>query len=69
MKKYQRGFTLVEMGVVLWGVFLLGWIFNIVQVFQQMPAVFSDATPMWIAKIVCIFIAPVGAVLGWIGLF
>ena len=63
MLKIFGGFAL------LWIAFGIGWIANIVQVFQQMPAAFGDATPMWIAKIVCIFIAPVGSILGWIGMF
>jgi hypothetical protein len=67
MKSNQRGFA----GIVLmiWAIFAIGWVLNIVQIFSTMPAKFGDATPMFVAKIVCVFIAPVGSVLGYVGLF
>lgn len=67
MKNQQRGF--VGVAVVIWLLFIAGWVMNIVQVFRAMPATVSEATPMFIAKAVCIFAAPIGSVLGWIGLF
>lgn len=63
-----------QQGIILpiflvWLFFVVGWIANIVQIFMQMPATLGEATPFWIAKIVCIFVAPVGGILGWIGFF
>jgi len=65
--KQQRG--LVGIVALIWLVFAIGWVLNIIQIFQQMPATLGAATPMWLAKIVCIFVAPVGSVLGYVGLF
>lgn len=60
----QKGFTLLEMIVVC--VFLLGvggWIANIVKIFASMS---DDITGMFIMRIVGIFVAPVGAALGYL---
>ena len=60
----QKGFTLPEMIVVC--VFLLGvggWIANIVKIFA---IVNDDITGMFIMRIVGIFVAPIGAVLGYL---
>lgn len=67
MKKEQRGFG----GIILlvWLVFAAGWCLNIYQVVKLMPATFGEAPPYWVFKIVCIFLAPVGSVLGYVGLF
>jgi len=56
-------------GYILLWVFAIGWVANVVQFFQQMPAVIGEATPFWIVKGICIFLAPVGSVLGWLGMF
>lgn len=63
MRKIGLGF------IAVWGFFLIGWIANIAQVFIHMPATFAAMTPMFIAKVVCIFAAPVGSILGWVGMF
>ena len=60
----QKGFTLPEMIVVC--VLLLGvggWIANIVKILAIMN---DDITGMFILRIVGIFVAPVGAVLGYL---
>ena len=67
MKSNQRG--VVGVFLVIWLAFIVGWILNIVQIFQHMPEKFGDATPIFVAKCICVFIAPVGSVLGYIGLF
>lgn len=67
MFRPQRGF--VGVMLLVWAAFVIGWILNIYQVFKTMPATFADMAPFYVAKVVCIFIAPVGSVLGWIGLF
>ncbi len=53
----------------LWVAFLIGWIANIYQVFANIPATFGEMTPFYVIKAVCIFVAPIGSVLGWIGMF
>jgi hypothetical protein len=67
MKSKQRGYT----GIVLmiWLVFIFGYVANIVQIVQTMPPSLAETTPMWIVKSAGIFVAPVGSVLGYIGLF
>ena len=70
MKQSQRDAA----GVILliWLAFIVGWILNIVQIFKQMPATlagFADMAPMYFAKIICVFIAPIGSILGYVGLF
>jgi hypothetical protein len=67
MKNQQRGFA--GFVLVIWLLFIAGWVMNIVQVFKAMPATMGEATPMFLAKAICIFAAPIGSVLGWIGLF
>jgi hypothetical protein len=67
MKTSQQGFLNIMM--LVWVVVIIGWILNIVQVVQQMPATLNDATPMFLIKAVCILVAPAGAVFGYIGLF
>lgn len=55
--------------LIVWILFAIGWLANIFQVFSGIPATFGEATPMWLVKLVCIFFAPAGSVLGWIGMF
>ena len=59
----QKGFTAVELTVVivlLAGV--VGWIMNIVTIAH---ANFNEITGMFILRIIGIFVAPLGAVLGY----
>lgn len=56
--------------VSLIGVLVAGWIGNVVQVIVfLMDAGWDDMTPFIILKIVGIFLAPLGSVLGIIGWF
>lgn len=57
--------------ILLWAAALVGWILNICQVAYSVFAVtaIGDIPPYVILKIVGIFIAPLGSVLGFIGLF
>lgn len=62
--KHERGFTSVELFVVL--VFLfggVGWVWNIVKI---AGSDFAQITGMLILRIVGVFLAPLGAVLGYI---
>lgn len=65
MKK-ERGFTLVEGGgviVIILSVFgLWGWVWNIVKLIGLID---GPVTAMFIGRIVGIFAAPLGAVLGF----
>ena len=61
-----------KLGVWLLGIWLLGafgWVANIVQIFNTMPETLSGATPMFVAKTVCVFLPPIGSILGWVGMF
>lgn len=60
----QRGFTILELLVavlVLGG--LIGWVWNIVKIVQSG---FDVITGMFIARCIGVFIAPLGAVLGFL---
>ncbi len=50
--------AVLSLGVVALG----GWVLNIVQLFG-----FDSVTPMFIVKIVGVFVAPIGAILGIVG--
>ena len=66
MKKFQRGFTLPELFVVGWLAVVValagGWIANIVKMIGMNFDVISG---MLVARIVGIFVAPMGGVLGY----
>lgn len=62
--KTQRGFTVVELVVLV--VFLVGaggWIANIVKL---VGSSFDPLTGMVIARVIGVFVAPVGAALGFL---
>ena len=60
----QLGYTLTEIIVVLLIMFGGGgWVWNIVKIAS---ADFSDITGMLILRIIGIFVAPLGAVLGYL---
>lgn len=67
MKSEQRGF--VDVILLIWLGMVLGWCLNIYQVVSMMPSTFGEMTPFWVFKIVSILVAPVGSVLGYVGLF
>ena len=52
--------------VVVWLIGIVGWVANIVQVVSMWS---PDVTAMLVLKIVGIFVAPLGSVLGIIGMF
>lgn len=49
--------------VAVWAAAVVGWILNIVAVVHMLGDV--SVTPMFIARIVGVFLAPIGAVLGY----
>jgi len=57
--------------ILVWLLFVIGWIANIVQVAVGLMALetISTMSGFMILKIISVFIAPVGAVLGWVGMF
>jgi hypothetical protein len=58
------GFTIVEMLVaVLFVVGFAGWVLNIYQISSMS---FDSFTPMLVLRFIGIFVAPLGAVLGYI---
>ena len=64
MNKKQRGFALAKLAVVLVvGAAFLGWCMNIVKL---VGTVDGPVTGMFILRCVGIFLAPLGAVLGYV---
>ena len=60
----QRGFTILERSIVLLAVVgSAGWIWNIVKIVQSG---FDVITGMFIARCIGVFVAPLGAVLGFL---
>lgn len=61
--------TIASIAWVLWyavGIAgLIGWILNIVKIFQ-IPMSLGDWGAFEIARVVGVFLAPLGAVLGWL---
>lgn len=50
--------------IALWLAAIAGWVMNIVQVIKMADGGF---TTLFVLKIVGIFAAPLGSILGWIG--
>lgn len=67
MKKFQRGFTAIELfiSILILG-FIPGWIGNVVQL---AGADWGQITGLLVLKAIGVFVAPLGAVLGWVGFF
>lgn len=67
MKHSQRGVTFVETLILLVLLVILpGWVANVVQL---AGADWSTITGLLILKAIGVFVAPLGVVLGWIGMF
>ena len=49
--------------ILLWVAVSIGWVMNIIQLIQTAD---NGITGMYLLKIVGIFLAPLGALLGWI---
>ena len=66
MKRYQYGYTAAELMVLVWIVIVLvgfvGWGMNIYKISQ----VCCDVSGMLVIRVVGIFVAPLGAVLGFL---
>lgn len=67
MKRFQRGFTLVEGAVVGWFLLILigvgGWIANVVKLVGMD---FGTVTGMLVVRAIGIVVPPLGAVMGFI---
>ena len=62
--KNQKGFTLLEVSFTLaWVVGIIGWVMNIVELVNA-PAL-AQWGAMEVLRVVGIFVAPLGGVLGW----
>lgn len=62
--KAQRGFTIVELIVVVLGLAsIIGWVWNIVKLSQMN---FEPITTMLIIRIAGILVAPLGVVVGYL---
>ena len=64
MKTKQRGFTiLIALYPIIFITMAFGWVWNIVKI----TGTFNDAlTGMFIARCIGVFVAPLGAVLGYL---
>lgn len=66
MKSKQYGFTAVEGFTVIWAVLAIaafgGWVANI---FKLLDMLGGEVTAMFIARVVGVFAAPLGAILGF----
>jgi hypothetical protein len=61
----QKGFALGELLLVLFYIAVLaGWVMNIGQILRMLDA---PVTVLLVLKIIGIFVAPLGVVLGWFG--
>lgn len=64
----QRGYTLVELSIVLFTLTLSvgliwGWVWNIVKIVETD---FGQITGLLVMRVVGVFLAPLGAVLGFL---
>lgn len=70
MRKYQKGFTLIELFVVIFAVGgAIGWVWNIVKIFGLLHTVhgMNDAGfVMLVVRIIGAIVVPFGAVMGYI---
>lgn len=67
MRRSQGGFSSIELlFVVLWLVAIVGYIANIVQIVGMLD---NEITGLFIFKAVGVLAAPLGAILGIIGMF
>ena len=65
--KYQKGYTSVEIVfAVLFVVGLIGWISNICKLVAASGTEISDMTIMVVLRVIGVFAAPLGAVLGFL---
>lgn len=65
--KQKGAATVVALSVILlWIVGIVGWVANLVQVVHQIS---SPITGLFIIKAIGIVVAPVGVILGWMGIF
>lgn len=64
MRQQQRGFTLIEFfTVVVLLTLVSGWVANVVKI---VGTGFADFNGMLIARCIGVFVAPLGAVLGFL---
>lgn len=67
---YPNKYNKIEASVILFvfTLFISGYFMNFQNLWQYWPASgqFSDVPMQWILSIVSIFIAPLGAITGWI---
>ncbi len=59
----------MKVTTIFWLTMVAGWIMNIIQVGMNLPDTLNAISPMTMFKLVGVFVAPLGAILGWIGVF
>ena len=67
MRKNQKGFTIIELFIVIIGLAgIVGWVVNIVKLAHMgVPIDLAHTSIMFILRIAGIFVPPLGAVLGF----
>ena len=55
--------------VLFWLAAVIGWVVNLVQLANMLPDKFSDIATLAVLKLIGVFVAPLGAILGWLHLF
>lgn len=50
--------------ILVWSVSVVGWVLNIIKVFGMLPM--PEVTTEFVARIVGVFITPLGAVMGYL---
>lgn len=63
------GFDAFDSMLILWlgaiALLATGYALNILKVIALMPASFSDIDPIYALRVISIFAAPLGGVIGW----
>lgn len=61
--------TLIKSFAIYFILAATGWIANIVQIIINLPPSIGDITIMLAIKIIGIFVAPLGVIMGFVGFF
>jgi hypothetical protein len=61
--------TIVSSMVAYVTIFAVGWIANIIQIVTNLPPTLAETTGVMMVKIVGVFVAPLGAIMGFVGFF
>lgn len=66
MKNKSKLYMAFAGQILIWLILIVGWILNIVQICKVIA---TPITGLFIVKVVGIFLAPLGVIMGYVGLF